>query len=73
MRAICERLGRCPFGVFPSGECHKPTFADEHDSEWEDAALDFWNACKEQDARLADTEYLWRRPGSPTMQETRNV
>jgi hypothetical protein len=37
----------------------------------ENAALDFWEACKRADARLASTEYLWRRPGSPTMEERR--
>lgn len=35
----------------------------------ERAALNFWYACKAQDARLAASEYLWRRPGSPTMEE----
>jgi hypothetical protein len=35
----------------------------------EDAMLAFWDACKAQDARLATTEHLWRRPGSPTTKE----
>jgi hypothetical protein len=42
----------------------------------ERVALDFWDACKAQDARIAaaiaNTEYLWRRPGSPTMDEHRH-
>ena len=43
---------------------------DERESR-ENAMLDFWEACKAQDARLAATEHLWRRPGSPTMEERR--
>ena len=71
MRSICERIGRCPFGVFPSGDCRQATFVDHRKRE--DVALDFWHACKAQDARLAATEYLWRRPGSPTMKERRII
>jgi hypothetical protein len=37
----------------------------------EKAAFAFWDACRAQDAYLAATEYLWRRPGSPTMEERR--
>ena len=37
----------------------------------EDAVFAFWDACRAQDARLAAAEYLWRRPGSPTMEERR--
>lgn len=37
----------------------------------ERAVLNFWYACKAQEARLASAEYLWRRPGSPTMEERR--
>ena len=37
----------------------------------EKITLAFWDACRARDARFAATEYLWRRPGSPTMEERR--
>ena len=30
-----------------------------------------WSERGQRDTRLADSEYLWRRPGSPTMGERR--